>query len=148
MPPLNSKELLKRCERARRELSKPFRQSLRREYRSLTDSIRTIQREVRRENNPQEIGIDLNAVIEDRLAYFTRLYSPKFSFVWTASQNILPVALSEPYIRLALATLIRNAMEAMPKGGQVVIETSDAGEPRGFARLSVADNGDWNSRED
>jgi PAS domain S-box-containing protein len=82
---------------------------------------------------------DVNRVVEDALAMVEREMRPRQVSIVTELTPGLPDVTVEPaLLKQCLINLLRNAIEALPGGGQVVVDT---GRDQDRVRIRVADSG-------
>ncbi len=98
------------------------------------------------EGEPERTGSsDLNGIIKDLLlVYRDALFGSKGIALSTMlDEHLPPIACDAEGLKQVLLNLLKNASEAVPGGGQVLVGTSDRVnyEGRMMAEISVADNG-------
>jgi PAS domain S-box-containing protein len=87
------------------------------------------------------VPLDLNAVVEESLQFMRKpLAADNVQIVASLDCALAPILGDATTLHQVLMNLLTNAREAMPKGGQVRIETAPAERP-GWIRLLVADTG-------
>ena len=87
------------------------------------------------------VPLDLNAVVEESLQLMQKpLAADNVQIVSNLDRALAPILGDATTLHQVLMNLLTNAREAMPKGGQVRIETAPAERP-GWIRLLVADTG-------
>lgn len=83
---------------------------------------------------------DLNAVVRDVLDFVTvECEEAQVEVVDLLDDELPEVALDEKYVKQALLNIVKNALGAMPKGGQLTVRTRADDDQ---VVLSVADNGE------
>jgi two-component system NtrC family sensor kinase len=94
-----------------------------------------------RENKPERVLSDLNAIIEDSLRILEKHVSFQNIEIVKALDRPLPrVSVDPQEIRTVINNLALNAADAMPNGGRLTIATS--AEPQfGMVVITVADTG-------
>jgi signal transduction histidine kinase len=98
-----------------------------------------------RQAAPDRIQVDLNRIIEDELNLFESLCKKSGVEIQRVLEPNLPwIIADKSQILQVLSNLIVNALQAMPDGGVLAIETSS--DP-GFLSLIVADTGIGMSEE-
>jgi len=95
--------------------------------------------------------LDLNALITDQISMLRRLIPENIDLKFIASDRIGRVKADPGQVEQVVMNLVINARDAMPDGGVLVIETSNAqlestglpssGDFRDYVRVSVRDNG-------
>lgn len=116
---------------------------------ALTHQLLTFSR-----REPIELrSINLNAVVAEVTRMFQRVVGEHITIRTTFTPGALPVSADAGLIEQLLMNLVVNARDAMPKGGQLEIQTGDIllnattveGHPQRrlgrFAQLSVSDTG-------
>ena len=100
-----------------------------------------------RENKPERVLSDLNAIIEDSLRILEKHVSFQNIEIVKALDRPLPrVSVDPQEIRTVINNLAVNAADAMPNGGRLTITTS--AEPQfGMVVITVADTGAGISEE-
>jgi len=87
------------------------------------------------------VPLDLNAIVEESLQLMQKpLAADNVQIVASLDRALAPILGDATTLHQVLMNLLTNAREAMPKGGQVRIETGPAERP-GWIRLLVADTG-------
>jgi PAS domain S-box-containing protein len=90
-------------------------------------------------------AVDLNALVRSALGLLRRTIDPRVAVRFDPSPDLPPVAADPVQVQQILMNLCLNARDAMPEGGELVLETAvaepDAGGDRRLVRLSVADTG-------
>jgi PAS domain S-box-containing protein len=87
------------------------------------------------------VPLDLNAIVEESLQLMQKpLAVDNVQIVARLDRALAPILGDATTLHQVLMNLLTNAREAMPKGGQIRIETSPA-ERTGWIRLLVADTG-------
>jgi PAS domain S-box-containing protein len=102
--------------------------------------------------------IDVNALVRESRRFLTRITGDNIEVKLRLEPAALPILVDPQQLRSALLNLTINSRDAMPGGGQIVIETrrlhvSEGGAPDGVAPgdyviLSVTDTGVGMSRQD
>jgi PAS domain S-box-containing protein len=99
------------------------------------------------------IGLDLNAAIEKISAMLTRVIGEHISLHIIRAESLNRIRADAGQIDQILMNLVLNAVEAMPKGGEIFIETANVELDENYAKfrppvgpgsyvmLSVADTG-------
>jgi signal transduction histidine kinase len=88
---------------------------------------------------------DINAVIADQLELFTRSMceSRNIRVMWHPDQTLTPLSVERGAFKQIMINLIKNAIEAMPRGGKLTVTTSGQvlfnGKPH--IGVTVQDNG-------
>lgn len=89
--------------------------------------------------------VDVNRVVAEALAVVERDLRPKDVTIVTGLDPDLPDVTAEPaLVKQCLLNLLRNAIEALPQGGRINVDT---GRNRDLVRIRVADSGRPLSRE-
>jgi PAS domain S-box-containing protein len=97
-------------------------------------------------------ALDLNAVVRDAVELLRRTVDPRISFRIEPAADLWPVVADPVQIQQVLMNLCLNARDAMPEGGSLTIETTNAaaarppvagvgGSEQPCVRLSVIDTG-------
>ncbi len=98
-----------------------------------------------KQGQPRSGPVDVNRTIKDLLlVYGAALFGSKGIVVSPLLEpGVPPIACDEPALKQVLLNLLKNASEALPSGGQVLVSTSDRVnyEGRMMVEISVADNG-------
>jgi nitrogen-specific signal transduction histidine kinase len=92
----------------------------------------------------QVCTMDVNSVIEDTLALFSRQLERANVTPHVVLSKLPTVVGSSDQLRQVMSNLVVNARDSMPKGGSLTIRTrhiSSRDGVRGFVRIAVADNG-------
>jgi PAS domain S-box-containing protein len=121
------------------------------------ETVELIQREVDRAESivssllnfvrtrePQREPVDVNSLIEDLLA---RAEIPEGIDVFRDTDEDIPTILADPeQLQRVFRNLISNAIEAMPEGGHLTVETAQASEelatPEDQILVSISDTGE------
>lgn len=90
--------------------------------------------------------VDLNAVIRRTAGSLPHMLGPAIDVTLTLDDGILRVRIAESYLQEVVLNLCLHARDAMPGGGHVTVATSmhtidEAGVPRTYVRMAVADTG-------
>lgn len=88
-------------------------------------------------NNLQYMSIDLNEIILECIENFDYSNSKNISFIFNKSENA-KVNIDKNMIKVVINNLFKNAIQAMPKGGKIIVETK---KENGYAVLCVEDEG-------
>lgn len=116
---------------------------------SLTHGLLTFSR--KQVSSPRII--DLNSLIAEQLAMLKRLIPENIEVSFTAGADIESVKADSGQLEQVIMNLVINARDAMPNGGRLVLETSNAQLDRGlvfsptepgpgkYVMLAVSDNG-------
>lgn len=103
-----------------------------------------------RQQNIQLTALDLNAVVGDMARMLSRILGEDIAVRYKYARDILPVTADAGMLEQVLLNLAVNARDAMPEGGELVIETAmlPATQPRPAeaatgpcVRFSVSDTG-------
>jgi PAS domain S-box-containing protein len=87
------------------------------------------------------VPLDLNAVVEESVQLLQKpLAADNVHIVASLDRTLPPILGDATTLHQVLMNLLTNAREAMPKGGQVRLETGPAEKP-GWIRLLVTDDG-------
>ncbi|HEX4680417.1 MAG TPA: PAS domain S-box protein [Gaiellaceae bacterium] len=90
----------------------------------------------------QPRALDLNAVVSDMDMMLRRLIGEDVELVTLLDPNVSPVQADPTQVEQVIVNLAVNARDAMPNGGSVTIETTDAGTDEGdFVELRMTDTG-------
>lgn len=95
--------------------------------------------ELARMPEPSIRALDLNKIIDEALGLLENS-SPGIEIIKDKTHYLPDVAADGSQIKRLIENLVKNAIEAMPDGGRVVVRTSKS-EDGGFAVIEVADNG-------
>ena len=96
--------------------------------------------------------LDLNALVTEGVGLLRRTIDPRITIRIVSSADLRPVAADPVQVQQVLMNLCLNARDAMPDGGTLTIETSNADDARRpgapadeaavpFVRVSVSDTG-------
>ena len=97
--------------------------------------------------------VDLNQLAREALEEFQRNYDSRIVFAVEAAPDLWPVRGDRPQLAEMLRNLCRNAQEAMPTGGRLILGTDNViveeehlraewqAQPGEFIRLRVSDTG-------
>jgi two-component system, cell cycle sensor histidine kinase and response regulator CckA len=122
---------------------------------SLASELLSLTR--RHEHRPEML--DLNKVVGEMTSVLGRLLTERIELRIRCDWTLWPVKADATQMQQAVMNLVVNARDAMPLGGQVVIETANRtldaleaalvpdGRPGDYAVLSVYDNGTGMDRE-
>ena len=97
--------------------------------------------------------VDLNALVRESLELLRRSIDPRITIRFVPDPELRPVAADPVQVQQVVMNLCLNARDAMPDGGTLALETTDADPPneagavRRFVRLSVSDTGTGMSEE-
>jgi two-component system cell cycle sensor histidine kinase/response regulator CckA len=103
--------------------------------------------------------LDLNALLRDLDKMLRRVIGEDIELVYEYAQDLGRVKVDPGQIEQVILNLVINARDAMPKGGKLIIETSDieldekyfrahvSGVPGRYVLLSVSDTGVGMTRE-
>ncbi|MFZ5590228.1 MAG: two-component system sensor histidine kinase AtoS [Bacillota bacterium] len=121
-------------------------------------ALATVQREINRLDNivdqllyftkpaeAQFVSYDLNALVQNVLAFFQEVYHGKFNLVTRLASQLPVVWLDPEQIERVLGNIIFNALQAIAEGGNITVTTGRAGEQMVF--VSIADDGCGIARE-
>jgi PAS domain S-box-containing protein len=90
----------------------------------------------------QPRALDLNAVVSDMDMMLRRLIGEDVELVTMLDPNVSPVQADPTQVEQVIVNLAVNARDAMPNGGSVTIETSEARTDEGeFVELRMTDTG-------
>jgi len=90
----------------------------------------------------QPRALDLNAVVSDMDMMLRRLIGEDIELVTLLDPHVSPVQADPTQVEQVIVNLAVNARDAMPNGGSVTIETSDASTDEGdFVELRMTDTG-------
>jgi two-component system cell cycle sensor histidine kinase/response regulator CckA len=90
----------------------------------------------------QPRALDLNAVVSDMDMMLRRLIGEDVELVTLLDPDLSPVQADPTQVEQVIVNLAVNARDAMPNGGSVTIETSDARTDEGdFVELRMTDTG-------
>jgi two-component system cell cycle sensor histidine kinase/response regulator CckA len=90
----------------------------------------------------QPRALDLNAVVSDMDMMLRRLIGEDVELLTMLDPNVSPVRADPTQVEQVIVNLAVNARDAMPNGGSVTIETSDASTEEGdFVELRMTDTG-------
>jgi two-component system cell cycle sensor histidine kinase/response regulator CckA len=90
----------------------------------------------------QPRALDLNAVVSDMDMMLRRLIGEDVELVTLLDANVSPVQADPTQVEQVIVNLAVNARDAMPNGGSVTIETTDARTAEGdFVELRMTDTG-------
>jgi PAS domain S-box-containing protein len=95
--------------------------------------------EFSRDNKTEIQAVDVNGLIERTLKLMNKYLQNHGVRAYTELAAVDPCDANENGMRQVLLNLITNAVQAMPKGGELRIETRSV--PGGRVRLSIADTG-------
>lgn len=88
---------------------------------------------------PRKIPVDLNSMIEDSISFFeARCVKADIRLITRLADSLPKITLDPGQINQVLVNLIVNAMQAMPEGGILTVETQTSG--KGIA-IGVTDTG-------
>ena len=105
------------------------------------------------------VALDLNAVVKDLMSLVRRLIGADIELVVTLGARIGTVLADKGQLEQVIMNLVVNARDAMPRGGRLIVETTDVEiataaviegvgvGPGRYARLSVRDTGSGMSEE-
>jgi PAS domain S-box-containing protein len=88
--------------------------------------------------------VDLNALVRESIGMLRRTIDPRITIRFQPANDLRPVAADPIQVQQILMNLCLNARDAMPDGGTLALETTNAdpdGPGRELVRLSVADTG-------
>jgi PAS domain S-box-containing protein len=95
--------------------------------------------------------VDLNALIHDQIGMLRRLITENIELKFVPGQELACVRVDPSQMEQVVLNLVINARDAMPEGGELVIETASTGSvslesgpktiPDQFVVLSVRDSG-------
>jgi signal transduction histidine kinase len=93
--------------------------------------------------------LELNQVVTETDSLLAQVVGSNVKLSFDLSPEALPVSLDPGQLELALINLARNAVDAMPDGGRLVIGTASysADAAGRFVSLSVSDTGEGMSAE-
>lgn len=88
-------------------------------------------------------ALDLNSLVNRLLPMLRRVAGPSITVETSLAAELGEIRVDNSQIEQALLNLVLNARDAMPRGGQVFIQTSNVELPGApaFVRLAVEDNG-------
>jgi PAS domain S-box-containing protein len=95
-------------------------------------------------HSEQVTNVDINSLVEDTLALFSRQLERAGVRVETSMKPMPPVLGSADQFRQILSNLIVNARDSMPEGGRLRIRTRHVSRPdsvHGTIRITIADSG-------
>ncbi len=103
---------------------------------------------VHRDQMPDVQLVDLNALLAGQTEAMDRRAGERTSITWSLAARPCPVLVDATQISQAIANLVDNAVEAMPQGGTLTIETGLVDDAEGqpgsgvdLIRLSITDTG-------
>lgn len=79
--------------------------------------------------------LNLNAIVTDTEKMLLRLIGEDVELLTRLDPNLASVKVDPGQIEQIVMNLVVNARDAMPKGGRVIVETSNADLDEGYARL-------------
>ena len=91
--------------------------------------------------------VDLNALVRESIGMLRRTIDPRITIRFQPADDLRPVAADPVQVQQVLMNLCLNARDAMPEGGALTLETTNAPAPgadgpaRELVRLSVTDTG-------
>ncbi len=102
--------------------------------------------------------VDLNQVLADQVNMLCRLLGENYSLVFDPLKNLFPVMADHSQIEQVVMNLVVNARDAMPDGGSITIQTSNAvfndeipakarGGGKAYACIAVLDTGSGMKKE-
>jgi PAS domain S-box-containing protein len=114
----------------------------RQEVRRVTETVARL-RDIGRPSRPEgRVPTDLNAVLREVLTLTRqRCEQGHVQVLWNATQGLPPLVVVADRIQQVFLHLVLNAVEAMPKGGQLRISTVRSEEPAGM-QVTLADTGE------
>jgi hypothetical protein len=119
-------------------LSRQYLDIIQREVKRLEEIVKDIL-SVSRGIRSKFIPLDLNEVVRECvILYQDRIKGQGISLHTHLSQNLPPIPLDPAHMRQAILNLLDNALEAMPKGGDLGISTFLSPEA---VHLEIADTG-------
>lgn len=105
---------------------------------SLAKKILTVSRKGKSEMKP----VDLNAVIRDSSELFQRSMPKNIEITLKLGDDLPPINADPSQLQQVIINLAVNARDAMPAGGNLLIETSSVGRGGGTAGRAATDSGD------
>jgi PAS domain S-box-containing protein len=106
-----------------------------------------------RRHQPQLKGIDLNATINHFTKLLRRMIGENIDLQVKMNSNLLPAYADPAMIEQVVMNLVVNARDAMPHGGDIIIETQNVtldenyarqhpwARPGQYVKLTISDNG-------
>ncbi|MCX7769836.1 MAG: ATP-binding protein [Proteobacteria bacterium] len=88
-------------------------------------------------NTLSYLSIDINEIILDCIENFDYPNLKNISFVFNKTDNLI-VNVDKNMIKVVINNLLKNAIQAMPKGGKIIIETK---KENSYAVICVEDEG-------
>ncbi len=87
-----------------------------------------------RKSGPRRVRVDLNAEVEDMVRMLERTIPKAVSLKIRLDQETWPIFADPVQVEQVLLNLVGNALDAMPDGGRLVMETSNAVLEEDFVR--------------
>ncbi|MBI4488519.1 MAG: ATP-binding protein, partial [Deltaproteobacteria bacterium] len=104
----------------------------------ITKTLSTLSKHQGYEMKP----LDLNQLVEENVLLMERGFKERGIKVEKSLMPCLPLIQGDPYeLKGVLINLISNAMDALPRGGTIVISTQLASSNGGVVECTITDNG-------
>jgi two-component system nitrogen regulation sensor histidine kinase GlnL len=91
--------------------------------------------------DPRKTSVDLSKVLEQAIALSEKGITDKKIEIVTQFGKVFPVTVDAAMMTDAFINVIRNAVEALPENGKIVVSLKYADETRHSAAVEITDNG-------
>lgn len=89
----------------------------------------------------KKVPSQINTILKDILALTRKQFEEKeIEVIWQSNKNLPLIKIIPDQIKQVFLNLLLNALDALPEGGEVKINTSLTGHPAGI-NLEISDNG-------